>query len=273
MIGRCTLASVLLAIATVAHAEPLKFYNGRLFITAEVNGVRTEALLDSGAEATILDPVLATEAKLPEGTAQVMKGSGGTAPARIVEGATVRAIGIELHPEAVVVMDLSDLSTRLIKRHTKAIVGRELFDAARLEIDIPRNRIRVAGKDRPPRGKMLALTPHAGIESIPVLANGRTAQAEFDLGNGSGVMVSRALAKRLKLTVVGKKAGGGIGGPLTRDVVVLNDLVVAGKHFRKVQASVDDLPNANDLNVGTSVLSRFLITTDFSAKAVWLAPK
>jgi hypothetical protein len=86
-------------------------------------------------------------------------------------------------------------------------------------------------------------------------------------------MISRPLAKKLKLAVVGKKSGGGIGGAVTRDVVVLKDLRVAGRRFRNVEASVDDLPNANDLNIGTSILSKFLITTDFSARAVWLAPR
>ena len=75
------LASGLLCAATGAAAEPLKFINGRLFISATVNQVATEALLDSGAEATLIDPKLAAAAKLPEGKPQVMKGSGGSAPA------------------------------------------------------------------------------------------------------------------------------------------------------------------------------------------------
>src|SRR5215213_8303050 len=118
------MAAALLMAATAAGAEPLQLHNGRVFIEAKVNNVATEALLDSGAEATIVDPVLAAKAKVPEGTPQVMKGSGGSAPAHIVEGVTIEALGIELHPEAVVVMDMTDLSNRLIKRSTQAIVGR-----------------------------------------------------------------------------------------------------------------------------------------------------
>ncbi|MFL6731835.1 MAG: pepsin/retropepsin-like aspartic protease family protein [Sphingomicrobium sp.] len=269
---RTSIGAALLAISAWSGAEPLKFYNGRLFIPATVNGVPTEALLDSGAEATIIDPKLAVRAKLPEGTPQAIKGSGGTAQARIVEGATIRALGADLHPEVVVVLDLADLSTRLIKRSTQAIVGRELFDATRLQIDIPGGKIAVVGKDAAPPGVRLPLTAHAGTESIPVKADGIEAQAEFDLGNGSGVMISRELATKLNLKVIGKRAGGGIGGRIQRDYVHLGTLEVAGRKFRNLTASIDDQPGHNDMNVGTSILRNFLITTDFKERAVWLQP-
>lgn len=266
------LATGLLCIATGGAAEPLKFINGRLFIPATVNQVATEALLDSGAEATLIDPKLATAARLPEGKPQVMKGSGGSALARIVEGVTVQAVGVELHPEAVVVLDMTDLSNRLIKRPTQAIVGRELFDATRLQIDISHGNIAVAPKDAEPRGQKLALTAHAGIEGIPVKANGALAQAEFDLGNGSDVMISRALAMKLGLKIIGKKQGGGIGGAIDRDLVRLSSLEVGGKGFHNVIAAIDDQPSHNDMNVGTSILKNFRITTDFASRTVWLDP-
>ncbi|MGE5063944.1 MAG: pepsin/retropepsin-like aspartic protease family protein [Myxococcales bacterium] len=269
---RALLAIALMVTAAAAEAEPLKFYNGRLFISATINRVSTEALLDSGAEATLVDPVLAAKAKLPEGKAQVIKGSGGAAPAHIVEGVTVGALGMELHPDAVVVLDMTDLSKRLIKRPTHAIVGRELFDSARLAINISAGEISTVSRDVEPRGEKLPLTGHAGIEGIPVKANGALAQAEFDLGNGSDVLISRQMVKKLGLKIIGKKSGGGIGGALNRDVVRLNSLEVAGKTFHNVTATIDDQPSHNDLNVGTEILKNFAITTDFKDRAVWLQP-
>jgi hypothetical protein len=269
---RALLAIALMVTAAAAEAEPLKFYNGRLFISATINRVSTEALLDSGAEATLVDPVLAAKAKLPEGKAQVIKGSGGAAHAHIVEGVTVGALGMELHPDAVVVLDMTDLSKRLIKRPTHAIVGRELFDSARLAINISAGEISTVSRDAEPRGEKLPLTGHAGIEGIPVKANGALAQAEFDLGNGSDVLISREMVKKLGLKIIGKKSGGGIGGALSRDVVRLNSLEVAGKTFHNVTATIDDQPSHNDLNVGTEILKNFAITTDFKDRAVWLQP-
>lgn len=264
---------LLLACSAAAAAEPLLVHNGRLFIPAKINGVATEALLDSGAEASLIDPSLAAEAKLPEGQAITMKGSGGSTAARFVEGVPIEALGLKVQGEGIVVMDMSDLSKRLIKRPTRAIVGRELFDAARLRIDLAGGTIDVADRASEPAGAKLPLTGHAGIESVPVRINGNTAQAEFDLGNGSDPMISRAMVDRLGLKVTGKKAGGGIGGEIQRDVVTIPMLEVAGRHFHGLTAAVDDQSSANDMNIGTSVLRDFLITTDFKQRAVWLAPR
>jgi hypothetical protein len=264
------LALVALLVASSASAEPMLFDNGRLFIAAAINGVPTEALLDSGAETTVVNPELASKAKLPEGQAITIKGSGGSAPARVVEGAEIGALGLTLHPEAVVVTDLSDISKRLVKRPLAMILGRELFDSARLRVDISGRSVEMVSKDAAPPGTRLPLTAHAGIESIPVIVNGTPAQAEFDLGNGSGVLISRAFADRLHLKAIGQRSGGGIGGKLVRDMVRIGSLEVAGRAFRDVEAAVDAQPNANDLNIGTSILKNFLITTDFADRGVWL---
>ena len=158
-----------------------------------------------------------------------------------------------------------------LKKLQDRITG-ELFDAARLKIDIGRRQISVVSRADAPAGIKLPLTAHAGIESIPVLANGTEAQAEFDLGNGSDVMISRDLARKLKLRVIGKKSGGGIGGAIDRDLVRLDTLDVAGKRFRNVVAAIDDQESHNDMNIGTAILKNFRITTDFKARAVWLDP-
>ncbi|WP_156457565.1 retropepsin-like aspartic protease [Altererythrobacter sp. Root672] len=268
-----SLGVLLFALAVPAAAEPLAIHNGRLFVDARVNGVETEALLDSAAEATLIDPEFARRANISGGTAQTIRGSGGSTSALIVEGVQIEVLGLDLRPEVVVVTDLSELSKRLIKRPTNAVIGREFFDAARVRIDIGGGSIVLASRDDPPPGRELPLTAHAGVEALPVVVGGQMAQAEFDLGNGSEVLISRALADKLKLAVVGQKAGGGIGGEVRRDIVVIPLLEVAGTDFREVRAAVDDQPSANDLNLGTSILRHFLITADFKDRRVWLEPR
>lgn len=269
------LAHLLLGLALVggsASADPLLLYNGRLFVQATIGSVRTEALLDSGAEATLLSPQLAQRAGLPSGTAQTIRGSGGTATARLVEGARIHALGVDLHPDAVVVTDLSELSRRLIKRPTDMVLGRELFDAAPLRIDIEHRRVDVLSRSVRAEGSRIALTGHLGVESIPITVDGRLVNADLDLGNGSLPLVSRALATKLHLQSVGKTSGGGIGGPRVRDIVLVPRVELGGLVFHDVRAAVDDLSNANDFNVGTSILKNFVVTTDFKGRAVWLKP-
>lgn len=266
-------AIVAASLAIGASGEPLIYDHGRLFIRATLAGVPTEALLDSGAEATLVDPALARRAGLPPGTEIEIKGSGGTEKARFVYGPHVVAGGVDLGEQEIVILDLGDLSTRLIKRPTQMILGRSLFDAARLRIDILGGTWDVLKPDAKAEGVVLNLEKHAGIEAAPVTVNGQPALADFDLGNGSKVMISKALAEKLGLKPTGQEKGGGIGGELIRDLVVIDRLDVAGRTFRKVEAGVDALDNAGDLNIGTAILQHFIVTTDFVGRTVTLQPR
>lgn len=76
------ISALLMTLAlTNAHAAPsdsLKLQDNRLFVPVTINGFTTEALLDSAAEITFIDPKLAAELKLrPEGS-ETAKGSGGS---------------------------------------------------------------------------------------------------------------------------------------------------------------------------------------------------
>jgi len=265
---RILLAS-LLALSGSAEAEPLIVDNGRLFITAKINGVQTEALLDSGAETTLVDPVLANEAKFGPGKPVRIKGSGGEQDVVLVSNVRIEALGQSIPPTEVVVMDMTDLSTRLIKRPTRAIVGREVFDAAPIRIDLAKGDVRALEKTDTPTGIKLPLTTHGGIETVPVTLGPAKVQAVLDFGNGTGLMISKELAAQMGLKPVGKMNGGGIGGEIERDVVVLPDLTLAGRRFHNVEASVDATSSRAELNIGTPVLKHFVVTADFKGRAAW----
>ena len=263
----------LIALAAPVAAEPLIYDNGRIFIRAELAGFATEALLDSGAEASLVDPVLARKAGLKPGVEIEIKGSGGKEKGRFVYGPRIAAGGIDLGEQELVILDLRDLSKRLIKRPTQMIFGRQLFDAARLRIDILGGTWDVLKPADTASGTPLKLHKHAGIEAAPVTVNGVPALADFDLGNGSKVMISKAMADKLGLKPHGQEMGGGIGGELVRDLVLIDRLEVAGQTYRNVEAGVDALDNAGDLNIGTSILKDFVITTDFPGRTIYLEPR
>jgi len=259
---------------TPAAAEPSEATRNRLYVPVTVNGQRTLALLDSAAEMTILDDDFAARLGLNPAGSAVAHGSGAaTMEARFADHVRIELNGISLDLR-VAVMDLDEMSSRLLGRPVDMLLGRELFDANRLWIDIATGWIERAGADAP-RGIRLALGEHRGVPTIPAAIEGQPpVQAAFDLGNGNEVLIGRAYAERLGLTassrIVERRSGGGLGGARDFDIVVLRTLTLAGQEFHDVRAAIDPGETASDLNIGTSLLRNFTITADFPNHAIWL---
>jgi hypothetical protein len=267
-----------LAIAS-GKPYPLRFTEGsRLLLDARVNGQTVTALLDSAAEASFLDKAFAERIGVIGGESVTARGSGkGTQDASLVSGVTLEAAGVTLKDQTVAVLDLSDIGRRLLKGPLDFVLGRELFDNARLEIDIEGLTIRVADPGAEPPGVRFPLESSHGVETFPIIIEGRTALAAFDLGNGSNPLIGSKFAGEAHLLTDGRaitnEKGGGIGGEMTRQVVTLKSLEVAGQRFENVPAAIDESEHADAANVGVSILRHFLITTDFKAKAIWLSPR
>jgi predicted aspartyl protease len=266
------IGSIVLAISLVARqsqAEPLVVDHGQLYVRAAVNGAATEAMLDSGVATTLIDNRFAKEANLAEGSPLTAQGSAGAVSARAIDGIVIETLGLAVRPATAVVTDLGELSAKFVQRPTPVVLGRELFDSARLVIDIPGRRISVAPRRDKAAGEQLQLTEHGGMEAIPVRANGVESQADLDFGNGGVVLISRALAQRLQLKAA-RHIGGRTAGEPQRDVVVIGSLKMGGVEFANVTAVVNDQPTASDLNIGTAILGNFRITTDYPARSIWL---
>jgi predicted aspartyl protease len=272
-------ALLLLASSVAGAAETrIELFRNRLFIPAVVNGTRVVALLDSAAEMSVIDDDLARRLRLRLGSDQAVNGSGGADKGRFAHGLRVAAAGIRVTGTTAVVLDLRDLSQRLVGRPVAFILGREIFDAGRLRIDIQGGRLAAVPRSRAPAGERLGLVSQRGVETIPVSVEGQPpVRAEFDLGNGSEVLVGRDYAQRIGLLtperVVGRSDGGGIGGRVSRDIVVLKSLSIGGRSFHNVRAAIDPTGHAGDVNVGTSILRQFIITADFPQRALWLEPR
>lgn len=254
----------------------LRVSGNRLFLPIEINGERTEALLDSGAEMTLVDAEFAERIALPTAGSETARGTGGEQEVSFAEGVDIAAIGFELDKRTVAVLDLSDIALRLVGEALPVVLGRDLFDAGRIYLDIEGGRICRADDTAAPAGERLPLVPHAGIMQMPVQIEGVPASADFDLGNGNEVLIGQAFAGQHGLLaaerIVGTKAGGGIGGEVTRELVRLESLEIAGSAFPDVVAAIDRSETAAEANVGVGILRNFRMTVDFPAKALWLEP-
>jgi predicted aspartyl protease len=262
---------------TLAAAHPLKEHNNRLFIPVTINGVKAEALLDSAAEMTFVDPRFAQELGLVAKGSETAQGSGGATRVQFADGVKIEAAGVKLANLTVALLDMADLSKRLAENDLRIILGREFFDAARVRIDIAGARIETLDPSERPRGVKLALTSARGIESVPCRIEGVETHADIDLGNGSDVLIGRAFAQANGLLdparITGRKTGGGIGGTVDRDMVTLAIIEIAGVKFTNVPAAIDPQTTAGPVNVGTSILRRFVLVIDYGGHAAWFEPR
>ena len=227
----------LLLLAAAAAAEPLETFNNRLFVEVTVNGQRATALLDSAAEMTIIDDDFAARLGLvPTGSATA-HGSGAAAmEARFAEHVAIEAPGGSMELR-VGILDLGEVSQRLLGRNVDLLLGRELFDNARLRIDIARRH------DRPPStaNRKASACRSASIAASPPFPPRSRAiepvQAVFDLGNGSDLLIGRAYAERIGLTaperIVERRSGGGLGGARQFDIVDAPHLHHRRPHLRE----------------------------------------
>ena len=266
------------AAGQAAPPARMEVASDRLFLPVSLSGETVPGLLDSAAEMSFVDDDTAARLKLKLAGAETAKGTGGTAEVRFAEGVRIEAAGVSLPSTTLAVLDLQDLVERLFKRPVEAVVGREFFDSGRLRIDIERGLVSAVPREAEPKGVRYSLTTHRGVESFPAAIEGQApVQADFDLGNGSEVLVGRAYAERIGLTapgrIVAREKGGGIGGGVERDIVILKTLTLGGRTFRDVRAAIDPTENAADLNVGVRILRHFVITTDFPQHALWLEPR
>lgn len=280
---RAAAAAALLLMGPAAVAGdagfPLALTRGsRLMIAASINGHAVHALLDSAAEATLIDVKFAKKLGLRSSSTATGVGSGNASfEAGMAPGVRLQALGLTLPNQTVAIVDLEDVGRRLLGRRLDVILGREIFDAARLWIDIDGRRIRVLSRNQEPAGVRLDLVSERGIETLEVRVEGAAARAAFDLGNGSGVLIGSKFAQRLNLLTDGRPVsqarGGGLGGEATRETLRLKSLEVAGRDFKNLGAAIDAQPSATAVNIGVNVLRHFLITADFDNHVLWLQPR
>ncbi|KCZ98417.1 putative lipoprotein [Hyphomonas polymorpha PS728] len=272
-------AAVPAATPSLAAAQAnLRVVGNRIFLPVDVQGIATEALLDSGAEMTLLDTAFAATAGLAAFGEEEARGTGaGTQSVQFAEGVTLKAAGKTLQDRMVAILDLTDISQRVVGAPLTVVLGREFFDAGIYAMDIEAGRIEETGAEALPASDPLSLQDAHGIKQLGAAINGVPVLADFDLGNGNEVLLSRAFAERAGLlapdNILGTKMGGGIGGDVERTLVRIETLEIGGLTLKDVTAAVSPHEKGADANVGVSVLRHFRIVVDYEGNRIWLEPR
>lgn len=271
---------------TATDPLPFEFYLGsRIYVPADVNGNATHVLLDSGAEATILDKAYAESIGVRPTAIVPAVGTGGRDVAELASGVTIRVGAVELRDMTVAMIDLKPIAA-MIGKPLPVILGKEVLNALTVDLDFAGKTIAFhdPAHFRPGPGAVpVPVTSVGGIHAIPAVIEGQgPVLVDFDLGNGSPLLVFPNHWKPRRMLEgrqISKALSGAIGGLKPRDVAVVKTLTLAGVTFRDIPAvfgeddgsAFDNTRTAG--NIGMPILSRFKLTTDYSRERLLLTPR
>ncbi|WP_269713649.1 aspartyl protease family protein [Caulobacter sp. NIBR2454] len=268
--------------------DPLafQFYLGsRIYIPATINGAQTHVLLDSGAEATVLDKAFAESLGIKPTAIVPAVGTGGRDVAELASGVTIRIGAMELRDITVAMMDLKPIAA-MIGQPLPVILGKEVFNELVVDLDFAGKTIAFQDPARftPKAGAVsVPVTSVAGIHAIPASIEGaEPVLLDFDLGNGGPLLVFPGYWKSRNMLSdrpTSKSLSGAIGGLKTRSVATVRTLTLAGVTFKDIptvfgeeDGSALDSTRTHG-NIGMPILSRFDLTTDYSRGRILLKPR
>lgn len=259
---------------------PLDLTSGLVFVPGHIDDQPVEMLLDSGSAPTLVDLTWARRLGLPlSGDGTALGTGGGATPVTRTGGFALSVAGVAIHfpADSVLALDLAGLARG--GRPISVIVGQALFEAARIDLDLPRSRLAL-GEAAPGRGwASLPLTTEAeGLRCMPVRIGARAGvAATFDLGSSFALQVTRDWAEAhgvLRGLRQSTWIATGIDGPSRVGRALLPEIELAGSTMRDVPvAIIDTQPEGGSPSViGLPVWNRFRLVCDYAAATLWLRP-
>lgn len=271
-----------------AKTDPLAFelYAGtRIIIPAAVNGAATPVMLDSGAEATVLDKAYAESLGIKPTAIVDAVGTGGRDIAELASGVTIRVGAVELRNMTVALLDLKPIAAA-IGRPLPVVLGKEVLNALTVQLDFAGRTITFHDPARyqPAAGAVaVPVTNVSGLHAIPAsIEGGKPVLMDFDLGNGQPLLVFPTYWKPQGMLAdrpTSKGLSGAVGGMRTRNVATVKSLTIAGVTLRDIPAVFGDEDNSafnvghTAGNIGMPILGRFEVTTDYSRNRLLLRPR
>jgi predicted aspartyl protease len=252
-----------------------------VIIGAQVNGERVGALVDSGAQLSVLDRGLADRLGLLEGPAAPVVAMGlsggpqlGSSAAIDLDVGTLRAEGIRA-----AVLDLGAVA-RVAGLPFQLIIGRDLLRQVILDLDLPRRRVAFrdpASFTIPEGAQAVGRSGAAGAIYVDVAVEGSAPLAVLvDTGASSALALSTESAQRMGLLddrPVRTAPSVTMGGVTHDRVVRARWMELSGLRFEDVRVQIYNAHPAAPLPdglLGAEVLGRYRAILDHRAGTLHL---
>lgn len=255
-------------------------------LPVRVNGHEAEAVLDNGAQSTLVDRRFADGIGLETiGTAALMHGVGpGEEAAGWRRGVAIQVGALTIPDLTVVSMDLSEVA-HMSGEPVPLLLGDEAFAELAVDIDFARHRLRF---DRPDKAEIpagaveLPVRRNNGNDTIPVsIEDHPPAQCVVDLGSSDTIELFPDYVRAEKLLegrATSQSLFGGIGGIQTQTDAILRKVSLGGVTLSDVPAAF--LPQrvratySSDVQggLGVELLHDFQLLFDYPHHRLFLAP-
>jgi predicted aspartyl protease len=202
---------------------------------ASVNGHPVNALLDSGAQYSVIDRNLAYELGLKQTFAPLLAvGVGGDT--QLGRGATidVKAGGLTLSRLKAGVLDIGPLADRKTGLGAALILGQDVLRQVVADIDYPRRRLMLAapkGYVRPRDARPVQVRRQGRALATQLWVNGHAVEAVIDTGASMVLALAHDVAEAAGLLNKGKTRHGSslvLGGELAGEMVSAEKIAFAG---------------------------------------------
>lgn len=252
---------------------------GHIIFKAVVAGRDVWALLDTGAERSLIDTALATSAGLhigdPEGRLRTSTGS--FIPKRRVSDVRIAvADQLEIQSPAVAGMDMTALS-QAIGRKVEFVLGAELLSLTALKLDPAKRTLDLypSGALRPPNG--FPALPLKGGYRIEILVDNKPVLVDLDLGAAGALTLEPEAWARVgpaNARVVTGQTRGADGQGRTADFGVLPLVVLGDNRFTNVRTKIMSWSDKDTEGaIGMELLDQLFLVLDARAGKMWLAPR
>lgn len=250
-----------------------------IVVQVHLNGVATEAILDSGVGTTVLDIAFAAQIGLHQHSDSIGVGLTGRANGGMANGLLIRIGNMSLHTQKTSLYDLTALGAAT-GRKLVAIIGRDLFSAAVVDIDFSQQL--VAFRNAPAIGNdrfaVLPLrTTAENAQEVPVsIESALAVPAIFDLGSDTPLYISAEYAAQHRL-LSGKRTStslsAGIEGTTPNRIAVLKEVRFGETILRDVPVEIPERWTYQaPAFIGLPILSRFRLAIDFRRERLSALP-
>lgn len=254
-------------------------------VEAQVNGERVRALIDSGAQATVVDRALAERLKLTDALSVPIVAFGVSGAPQTGRGATLQVTlgGLTLAGLRAAALDLAPLAPlRGEGPPLGLVIGQDVLRTVILDLDLPRDRASLQAPD--------AHTPAPGSEAVSARTRGKelytnvtlegvAMEVAVDTGLSSALALSSDLAASVGLLEPGRRSrttrSVTFGGATTGREVLADRLEFGGRVIRQAPVSIYERKPPSLLPaglLGSGALRRTRAALDLGRGRLLLAP-